>query len=115
VITADVRRSGERRRRVRRRRRRGRAVGDGGGGGGGGDGFQQTLERGRRAPVLQTPVRGQAVLGPVPPPAEFANVKRVGLIVLVLEVPFQRVIAAERPLAVRTVLWLVDAAVGWRW
>lgn len=114
MITADVRRSGERRRRISRGRRCGRAVG-GGGVGGGGDGFQQTLECGRRASVLQTLVRGQAVLGPVPPPAEFTNVKRVGLIVLVLEVSFQRVIAAERPLAVRTVLWLVDAAVGWRW
>lgn len=60
-------------------------------------------------------MRGQAVFGPVPPPAELAHVQRVGPLVLVLEVSLQRVVAAERPSAVRTVLWLVDAAVGWRW
>lgn len=86
------------------------------GGGGGRGGFHETLERDRRAPVLQALVRGQAVLGPVPPPAELAHVRRRARpAVLVQEVPFQRVVAAERPPAVRTVLWLVDAAVGRRW
>lgn len=65
--------------------------------------------------MLQALVRGQAVLGPVPSPAELAHVQRVGPIVLVLEVSLKRVVAAERPSAVRTVLWFVDAAVGWRW
>lgn len=91
-----------------------RRLGRGGGGGSGG-GLHQTLERDRRAPVLQALVRGQAVLGPVPAPAELAHVQRARPAVLVQEVPFQRVVAAERPPAVRTVLWLVDAAVGRRW
>lgn len=78
------------------------------------DGFQKTLERDRRAPVLQALVRCQAVLRPVPPPAELAHVQGVGPIVLVLEVPLQWVIAAERPLAVRAILWLVDTAIGCR-
>lgn len=89
--------------------------GCGGCGGDGGGGFHQTFERDRRAAVLQALVRGQAVLGPVSPPAELARVQRVRPAVLVQEMPFQRVVAAERPPAVRTVLWLVDAAVGRRW
>lgn len=71
---------------VGRRRRRG---GGCGGGGGGRDRLHQTLERDRRTPVLQALVRGQAVLGPVPPSAKLAHVQRVGPLVFVLEMPFQ--------------------------
>lgn len=72
--------------------------------------LQQPLQHAAGAAVLQTLVRGQRVLGPVPPVAELAHVQRVGLLVLVLEVSFQRVITRECPAAVRTLLGLVDAA-----
>lgn len=108
------RRRRQMRRYYRRRRRQSRDRSDGGGRCDS-DGFYQTLERDRRAPVLKALVRGQAVFGPIPSPAEFAYVQRVEPSMFVLKVPFQRVVAAERPPAVRTVLWLVDTAVGWRW
>lgn len=64
--------------------------------------------------MLQTLVRGERVLGPVPPVTELAHVQSVGLLVLVLEVSFQGIVTRECPAAVGTLLRLVDAAGGRR-
>lgn len=76
--------------------------------------FEQTLQHATRAPVLQTLVRGEAVLGAVATVTELAHVQRVGLFVLVLEVALQRVVAGEGAMAVRTLLGFVDASAGGR-
>lgn len=55
--------------------------------------LQQSLEHAAGAAVLQTLMRRERVLGAVPPVAELAHVQRVRLLVLVLEVSFQRVVA----------------------
>lgn len=60
--------------------------------------------------MLQAFVRCQGVLRAVSPVTELAHVERVGLLVLVLEVSFERVVAGERSSAVRTLLRLVDSA-----
>jgi hypothetical protein len=60
--------------------------------------------------VLQALVRRERVLGAVAPVAELAHVQRVGLLVLVLEVPLERVVAAEGAPAVGALLGLVDAS-----
>lgn len=65
--------------------------------------------------MLEALVCGQGVLGAVPTVAEFADVERVRLLVLVLEVTLQGVVAAEGATAVRALLWLVDAPRGRRW
>lgn len=78
-------------------------------------GLQQALQHAAGAAVLQALVRGQRVLRPVPPVAEFAHVQRVRLLVLVLEVSFQGIVTRECPAAVWTLLWLVDTACGRRW
>lgn len=76
--------------------------------------LQQPLQHAAGAAVLQALVRGQRVLGPVPPVTELAHVQRVRLLVLVLEVSFQGIVTRECPAAVRTLLWLVDTAGGGR-
>ena len=60
--------------------------------------------------MLQALVRRERVLRAVPPVAELAHVERVGLLVLVLEVPLERVVAAEGAPAVGALLGLVDAS-----
>lgn len=59
-------------------------------------------------------MRGERVLGAVSPVAELAHVQRVGLFVLVLEVPLERVVAAEGAATVGALLRLVDAPGGGR-
>lgn len=76
--------------------------------------LQEPLQHPARAAVLQTLVGCERVLRPVPPVAELADVQRVGLLVLVLEVSFQRIVTRKCPAAVRTLLGLVDAAGRWR-
>lgn len=75
-----------------------------------GGGLEQSLEHTAGTPVLEALVRGQGVLGPVPPVAELAHVECVGLFVLVLEVAFKGVVAAEGAPAVWTLLRFVDAS-----
>lgn len=77
--------------------------------------LEQPLEHAARAAVLQALVRRQRVLGAVPPVAELAHVQRVRLLVLVLEVPLQRVVAREGAPAVGALLRLVDAPARGRW
>lgn len=77
--------------------------------------LQQALEHATGATVLQTLVRCERVLGAVPPVAELAHVQRVRLLVLILEVPLQRVVAGEGAPAVGTLLGLVDATGRGRW
>lgn len=76
--------------------------------------LQQALQHAARATVLQALVRRERVLGAVPPVAELAHVQRVRLLVLVLEVPLQRVVAGEGAPAVGALLRLVDPAGGGR-
>lgn len=76
--------------------------------------LEQALEHAAGAPVLEALVRGEAVLGAVPAVAELAHVQGVRLLVLVLEVPLQRVVAGEGAMAVRTLLRLVDSSTGGR-
>lgn len=64
--------------------------------------------------MLQALVRSQRILGAITTMAEFAHVQRVRLFVFILEVTFERVVAAEGATAVRTLLRLVDAARGGR-
>lgn len=73
-------------------------------------GFQEALQHATGASVLETLVRGQGVLSPVPSVAELTDVQGVGLLVLVLEVSFQGIVTRECPAAVGTLLRLVDAA-----
>lgn len=64
--------------------------------------------------MLKTFVSGQRVLGAVFPLAELADIEGVRPLVLILEMPLKGVVAAEVPLAERTLLWLVDpASHGW--
>lgn len=79
-----------------------------------GGGFEQTLEHTAGAAVLEALVRGKRVLGAVPPMAELANVQRVRLLVLVLEVPLERVVTREGSPAVRALLRLVYSPGGGR-
>lgn len=72
--------------------------------------LQQSLQHAAGASVLEALVRGQRVLGPVPPVTELTDVKRVGLLVLVLEVSFQGIVTRECPAAIGTFLGLVDTA-----
>lgn len=60
--------------------------------------------------MLQALVRGERVLGAVPSVAELAHVQSVRLLVLVLEVPLERVVAGEGAPAVGALLRLVDPA-----
>lgn len=71
--------------------------------------LEQSLEHAAGAAVLQALVRRQRVLGPVPAVAELADVQRVRLLVLVLEVALEGVVAAEGAPAVGALLRLVDA------
>jgi len=77
--------------------------------------LKQPLQHAARAAMLQALVRGQRVLGAIPPVAKLAHIQRVRLLVLVLEVPLQRVVAREGPPAVGALLRLVYAAAGGRW
>lgn len=76
--------------------------------------LQQALQHAARATVLQTLVRCQRVLGAISPVAELAYVQRVGLLVLVLKVPLQRVVAGECASTVGALLRLINPATGWR-
>lgn len=76
--------------------------------------LQQTLQHATGAAVLQALVRGETVLGAVATVAELADVERVGLLVLVLEVALQRVVAGEGAVAVGTLLRFIDASAGGR-
>lgn len=77
-------------------------------------GLQQPLQHPGGASMLQTFVGRQRVFGPVSTMTKLAHVQRVRLLVLVLEVSFQRVVTAERPSTVGTLLGLVDAPARWR-
>lgn len=77
-------------------------------------GLEQPLQHTRRTTMLQTFMGRQRVFGPVSTMTELAHVQRVRLLVLVLEVSLQRVVTAERPSTVRTLLGLVDAPARWR-
>lgn len=78
-------------------------------------GLEQSLQHATGATMLQALVRSEAVLGAIASVAELAHVERVRLFVLVLEVALQRVVAGEGAMAVRTLLWFIDAATGGRW
>lgn len=86
-----------------RRRRRAKHALDG-------RGFEQTFEHAAGAPMLEALVRRERVFGTVSAVAELADVERVGLLVLVLEVALERVVAGEGAAAVGALLGLVDAS-----
>ena len=71
--------------------------------------LQEALQHAAGAAVLEALVGREGVLGAVAPVAELADVERVRLLVLVLEVALQRVVAGEGAPAVGTLLGLVYA------
>lgn len=77
-------------------------------------GLEESLQHTTRATVLETLVRGEAVLGAVATVAELAHVQRIRLLVFVLEVALQRVVAGEGAMAIGTFLWLVYSPASWR-
>lgn len=76
--------------------------------------LEQALQHAAGAAVLQAFVGGQRVLGAISPTAEFAHIQCVGLFVLILEVPFEGVVAGEGASAIGTFLRFVNAAASRR-
>lgn len=65
--------------------------------------------------MLETLVGGQRVLGAIATVTKLAHVQRVGLLVFVLEMTFQRIVAGKGSSTVRTFLWFINATAGRRW